>query len=623
MSAILSVPTLATVSLALGASLALTPLVRAIARRGGMVTRPRADRWAKKPTALLGGVAIFLSVTLASLTVLPSVEHGWAVLGASAFLFLVGLVDDFLNVKPYQKLIGQVVGAAVLILSGLTLPWTSSPLLNMGITLFWLVGITNAVNLLDNMDGLAAGVCAIAAAFLATSFLAGGQIEPAVVLAAFAAALVGFLMYNSNPASIFMGDCGSMFIGFFLASMALLHVSSGRSRSLLPVLAVPVLLLLIPIFDTTFVTILRKLAGRPASQGGRDHTSHRLVALGLSERRAVLLLYGLATVAGAVAVFVRDASADLGVAVLGALTVGLTILGIRLAGVKVYDTAEEVDGKKPVVAFLVDLSYKRRVFEVILDIGLITLAFYAANRLYHGELGEKALERLFLNVLPIMLVLKLAGFLAAGVYRGLWRYVGTNDIVVYGQGVLLGSVLCVLAVVVLFRFQGFSRTVFLLDALLLLALLSASRGAFRLIRTLLPDGGVKAGRRVLIYGAGDAGEMLLCEMRNNPNLGCVPVGFADDDPSKKGRVIHGLKVFGGNGSLPEICRQQGVEEVYISSVRFSDERVGEILEQCRQTGVGLKRMRISFETLDDGDREGQVGPSDTNRQPAATVAEGA
>jgi UDP-GlcNAc:undecaprenyl-phosphate GlcNAc-1-phosphate transferase len=623
MNAILSVPTLATVSLALGASLALTPLVRAIARRCGMVTRPRADRWAKKPTALLGGVAIFLSVTLASLTVLPSVEHGWAVLGASAFLFLVGLVDDFLNVKPYQKLIGQVVGAAVLILSGLTLPWTSSPLLNMGITLFWLVGITNAVNLLDNMDGLAAGVCAIAAAFLATSFLAGGQIEPAVVLAAFAAALVGFLMYNSNPASIFMGDCGSMFIGFFLASMALLHVSSGRSRSLLPVLAVPVLLLLIPIFDTTFVTILRKLAGRPASQGGRDHTSHRLVALGLSERRAVLLLYGLATVAGAVAVFVRDASADLGVAVLGALTVGLTILGIRLAGVKVYDTAEEVDGKKPVVAFLVDLSYKRRVFEVILDIGLITLAFYAANRLYFGELGERALERLFLNVLPIMLVLKLAGFLAAGVYRGLWRYVGTNDIVVYGQGVLLGSVLCVLAVVVLFRFQGFSRTVFLLDALLLLALLSASRGAFRLIRTLLPDGGVKAGRRVLIYGAGDAGEMLLCEMRNNPNLACVPVGFADDDPSKKGRVIHGLTVFGGNGSLPEICRQQGVEEVYISSVRFSDERVGEILEQCRQTGVGLKRMRISFETLDDGDREGQVGPSDTNRQPAATVAEGA
>src|SRR5262252_607720 len=115
------------------------------------------------------------------------------------------------------------------------------------------------------------------------------------MVAVFAAALLGFLIYNSNPASIFMGDSGSMFIGFFLASTALVNVSGGRSRSFVPVLAVPILVLFIPIFDTTFVTLLRKLSGRSASQGGRDHTSHRLVALGLSERRAVMMLYGLAS----------------------------------------------------------------------------------------------------------------------------------------------------------------------------------------------------------------------------------------------------------------------------------------------------------------------------------------
>src|SRR5437773_8088068 len=114
------------------------------------------------------------------------------------------------------------------------------------------------------------------------------------MLAFFVSALIGFLIYNSHPASIFMGDCGSMFIGFFLASVALMNVTGGRSRSFLPVLAVPILVLFIPIFDTTFVTILRKLSGRRASQGGRDHTSHRLVALGLSERRAVWMLYGMA-----------------------------------------------------------------------------------------------------------------------------------------------------------------------------------------------------------------------------------------------------------------------------------------------------------------------------------------
>src|SRR5437773_6577190 len=125
------------------------------------------------------------------------------------------------------------------------------------------------------------------------------------MLAFFVSALIGFLIYNSHPASIFMGDCGSMFIGFFLASAALVNVSGGRSRSFLPVLVVPILVLFVPIFDTTFVTVLRKLSGRAASQGGRDHTSHRLVALGMSERNAVWMLYGFAALSGLLAVVVQ------------------------------------------------------------------------------------------------------------------------------------------------------------------------------------------------------------------------------------------------------------------------------------------------------------------------------
>src|SRR5206468_3978477 len=204
----------------------------------------------------------------------------WVVVGAASFLFLVGLVDDLLHVKPYQKLVGQVIGAAVAVNYGLVLPWTRSLPVNMVITIFWLIGITNAINLLDNMDGLATGIAAIASGFLTLNFVTGNQTMEALTLAVFAASLLGFLIYNSHPASIFMGDSGSMFIGFFLASAALINVSGGRSRSLASVLAVPILVLFIPIFDTTFVTILRKLSGRAASQGGRDHTSHRLVALG-------------------------------------------------------------------------------------------------------------------------------------------------------------------------------------------------------------------------------------------------------------------------------------------------------------------------------------------------------
>src|SRR5882757_5930892 len=255
---------------ALVASLAMTPLVRAFARRIGAVAKPKADRWHTKPTAMMGGVAIVI-----------------AVIGPALALFLVGLTDDFFHIKPYQKLIGQLLGASAVVWFGLVLPWTPYSTVNMLITLFWLVGITNAVNMLDNMDGLAAGVSAIAAAFLALNFIANQQWLEAVMLATFAGALLGFLLYNHHPASIFMGDCGSMFVGFFLASSALLSgTGGGRSRSVVAVLAVPVLVLLVPIFDTAFVTLMRKKAGRSASQGGRDHTSHRLVALGLSEKRA-------------------------------------------------------------------------------------------------------------------------------------------------------------------------------------------------------------------------------------------------------------------------------------------------------------------------------------------------
>src|SRR3990170_1206026 len=203
------VPIIVSFALALG----LTPVVRWLARHWGLVAQPKADRWHNKPTAMMGGLAVFLTVVITYLLFvwqMPHRPYGWVVMLASAFLFVVGLIDDIVHVKPYQKLIGQVMGASLVV---------------------------------------------------------NGRPAEALMLAVFAAALVGFLAYNSNPATIFMGDCGSMFIGFFLASAALMSATGMRSRSFMVVLAVPVLILLIPIFDTTFVTILRKLSGRSASQG--------------------------------------------------------------------------------------------------------------------------------------------------------------------------------------------------------------------------------------------------------------------------------------------------------------------------------------------------------------------
>ncbi|HKP80382.1 MAG TPA: MraY family glycosyltransferase, partial [Pyrinomonadaceae bacterium] len=156
-------------------ALILTFVVRAIARRYGFVAQPKTDRWHKKPTAMLGGTAIWLSVIITVLVFSLHTTYGLQILLASTFLFLVGLVDDLIHIKPYQKLIGQILGSAYVVYYGLSLPWTGSVLLNMALAIFWLIGITNAINLLDNMDGLASGIAIIAAGFLALSFLNSGQ----------------------------------------------------------------------------------------------------------------------------------------------------------------------------------------------------------------------------------------------------------------------------------------------------------------------------------------------------------------------------------------------------------------------------------------------------------------
>jgi UDP-GlcNAc:undecaprenyl-phosphate GlcNAc-1-phosphate transferase len=579
-------------------ALVLTPLVRLLARRLGLIAKPKTDRWHKQPTAMLGGLAIWLSTVISYLLFVQRTPVNWRIMAASTFLFFVGLLDDLIHIKPYQKLIGQIMGAAYIIYYGVSLPWTGSSPLNVALTIFWLIGITNALNLLDNMDGLAAGIAVIASCFLGISFLNTGQLTEALMVFMFAGALLGFLIYNSNPASIFMGDCGSLFIGFFLASTALVNVSGGRSRSFLPVLAVPILVLFIPIFDTTFVTVLRKLSGRAASQGGRDHTSHRLVALGMSERSAVWMLYGFAGLSGLLALFVQRMKLDVSLAAIAGFTILLTLIGVYLAGVKVYDTDESVALRdKSPYAFLIDLSYKRRIFEVLLDVVLIILAYWAAYAIKFGAFSDNAAWNLFLRTLPVLVFVKMATFLVMGVYRGLWRYTSIDDLIVFAKAVILSSIVSVLAVLFAFRFEGFSRTVFLLDGLLMLMFLGGSRMAFRLFRKLVPVSKTREGRRVLIYGAGDGGELLLRELLNNRDLRYAPVGFLDDDPAKSGKVIHGFKVFAGNGDLGSVCKQNEVDELLISSSRMPEERVQEIVRLCQELNIAVKRMRITIENL--------------------------
>jgi UDP-GlcNAc:undecaprenyl-phosphate GlcNAc-1-phosphate transferase len=288
--------------------LGATPVFRRLAGRLGMVDRPDARRVHLSPVPLLGGIAIYAGFIMALLLF----GEGWVVsqaisilIGATIVSFL-GIWDDRWGVRPVMKLLGQAIAASIVILSGVQVSFLPNQALNLLITFLWIVGITNALNLLDNMDGLSGGVGAVAAAYFLLLAGLNGQYLVASLAAALLGVCIGFLVYNFNPASIFMGDAGSMFLGFVLAAVGIKLRFPNHPNVI--TWMIPVVVLGLPIFDTTLIVVSRLRRGiNPLTNPGKDHVSHRLVSLGLSQRRAVILLYGVCCGLGLVGLLIMHA----------------------------------------------------------------------------------------------------------------------------------------------------------------------------------------------------------------------------------------------------------------------------------------------------------------------------
>jgi len=287
-----------------------TPVARWLAPHVGVIDHPNARKVHVRPMPRLGGAAIFLAFILA-LVVFENrynFQQLAGILIGATFVSFLGIWDDRWGLRPILKLVGQILGALILVMSGVhteLFPW---PALDVSLTVFWVVGITNAFNLLDNMDGLSGGVGAVAAVFF--TLLAAMSRPPQVLVAALSAALfgvcLGFLAYNFNPATIFMGDAGAMFIGYMLAAVGIkLRFPSNIT---FVTWMIPVLVLGVPIFDTTLVFISRLRRGlNPLTTPGKDHSSHRLVAMGFTQREAVLILYLIGGTLGVLAMFITQA----------------------------------------------------------------------------------------------------------------------------------------------------------------------------------------------------------------------------------------------------------------------------------------------------------------------------
>jgi UDP-GlcNAc:undecaprenyl-phosphate GlcNAc-1-phosphate transferase len=283
------------------------PGARWLALRFGIVDQPAARKVHARPIPRFGGIAMYGAVVVALLTFGQRFRFDQFVsilLGATWVSFL-GVWDDRWGLRPMLKLIGQVVAAIILIVTGVQAQFLPFDVLNWAITVVWVVGLTNAINFLDNMDGLSGGIAAIASAFFLLLAVQSGQYLVGALSAALLGASVGFLVYNFNPASIFMGDTGSLFLGFMLAALGIKLRFPNNTDAV--TWMVPVIVLGVPVFDTTLVVLSRLRRGLHPVTPGKDHTSHRLVRLGFTQREAVMALYLVGGMLGMLAVFVTQA----------------------------------------------------------------------------------------------------------------------------------------------------------------------------------------------------------------------------------------------------------------------------------------------------------------------------
>lgn len=324
--------------LALVISYALTPSVKKIALRVGAIDKPNARKVHTHVIPRLGGVAIFIGFIVTVLLFAPWQSELIGILIGCTVIVAVGIWDDICNIPARTKLVGQIIAALIPVASGIQIDWLNNPFgtlwvlpefIAIPLTIFWIIGFTNTVNLIDGLDGLAAGVSVIASISIFFITYSMGQDTPALLIAAIAGAALGFLQYNFNPAKIFMGDTGSMLLGYTLSVAAVFGVVKTAATV---ALVVPIIALGVPILDTLFAIVRRKMSGKPVFQPDKGHLHHRLLALGLSQKQVVLIMYCVSIALGIVSLFVAHVGYKIGMVTV-IIVLGVIIYSAKRIGI--------------------------------------------------------------------------------------------------------------------------------------------------------------------------------------------------------------------------------------------------------------------------------------------------
>lgn len=608
--------------------LLFTPAVIRFAFRFGAVDVPDARKVHSKPVPRLGGLVIFLSVGLSLLLFyhfLPmfsgvreslateNVLIGFALLS----IFLLGAVDDLRSLRPELKFSVQFLVALLVYAAGFRISMITHPfggeMLALGwfdvpLTVLWLVGVTNAFNLIDGLDGLAAGVAVIACAAITLLALLAGDSFTALFTLMLAGALVGFLRYNFHPASIFMGDSGSLFIGF---SLALISLQTTTKLSTGFTLLIPLLVLMLPIMDTV-ISMARRLLGsclpgRGEANGNgslfrklygmfvpdRAHIHHQLLMLGLSHRNAVLVLYGVSAffAAGAL-VLTRSDQPEQSLAFLFIFGFAL-FLGVKQ--LRYHEIAILNNGL--LLPFYKWWTGNRTLLPWLTDIGFIVISFLLTLQMMRigGWIAWE--EGLSPGLAVTVLVIQFAVLQLTGIYREEIRSLAIGNAlaitamvayaVLAGTLALLMSGVIAPAVLLPFLFLNFY---------LLLTFVLGFRISYQAMRYWFSRD-KRTGIQILIYGANERGKALIDDLSRSTGEDYRIVGFLDDDPGKAGKKMYGYPVFGGHWKLPRLLDREQIDWICLCDEKIRPENLKRLRSIAESRNVEIRKVQIRFESV--------------------------
>lgn len=566
------------------------PFAKRVAWKLDWVARPAKDRWHKTPVALSGGLVV---VSVFALVAWFCGAPVWLMIGALA-LSGIGVADDLMTLAPRTKLLCQIpfaVVAAGLVDAPHFLPWW----LQGPAIVLWILTAINAFNLIDGLDGLAAGLGMITSFAVAVIAVIHHDRLLALTALSLCGVLASFLMYNFNPASIYLGDAGSLPSGFILGVFCL-EAARYAGDSKLAILASPALLMAVPIMDTSIVTVTRLATGRAISKRGLDHCHHRLHKIGLSHKRVAYTMWAVGAAGAFWAVLVSSVPGPAIVIMLPLCALIFTTIGLFLANLSFeYEAPGRLYGLLPQLSrSILSLAYRWRAVEFALDFLVISSAYFGAL-LIHANFHPKWSDIAYYGqLLPAICTAAYAGFLIVRIYRQMWRYAGIEAALRFQVAAGLAGLLA--AAVLASMRANVPISVLVLFVILLFNLLVGTRMSFRVLRAVL-DYFAAPLRKVLVVGAGSIGESAAREMLRDGTRRSNPIGFLDDDVFKHHMLVRGLPVLGGLGDIARIHREIGFDEILIAQNDTTNQDLNAISLFAGAHDVSLRRYLVRIDSL--------------------------